>query len=298
MSMFFPWSTLEVQADKAQADDPQTDVAESVDDKLDEEESVDWAAIVEDGFKLVGRESALIPADAAPQSQPSTAAAPAASKGLQVERHWEKLLYSNYQLSDSYIFDDLPFCTRPMTHEFSLSTIEGEFIASIDQTDQDAIIAAFVKAMCRWGIHEATPVITFKGCMMQITCSTQSILAAVWKILQSQTNLYRYRIEPACKGLPFVPRFWLLEGVPANADKTRVAKGIQSYADRNQRYLGQLRTAYASFYRVVRPGSKAIFSGNVLLVTDAVTIRAKCPGVMPGHHEARPRRIYKPLKLM
>ncbi|SPO27302.1 uncharacterized protein UTRI_10419 [Ustilago trichophora] len=267
-------------------------------------EIVDWAADTEGEFQLVGRESALVPSDSALQEQTPAAPETKAPKGLQVERHWEKLLSSNYQLQDQYIFDEKPFSTRPMTHEFRLSPIsdldQDEFFFHIDQVEQDAIIAAFVKKVCRWAIFETTPVITFNGRMMLVTCSTQSVLAASWKIFSSSTEstLANYKLEPVCKGLPFIPRFWLLEGLPANANKKVVMEKLQSYANRNQVYLGKMQVAYASFYRVVRQGSKAVFSGNILLVTDAVTIRAKSPTVMPGFYDARPVRVKKPQRLM
>lgn len=270
-------------------------------------EIVDWAADTEGVFQLVGRESALVPSHSALQEQTPAAPETKAPKGLQVERHWEKLLSSNYHLQDQYIFDDKPFSTRPMTHEFRLSPIsdldQHDFFGHIDQVEQDAIIAAFVKKMCHWGIFETTPVITFNGRMMLVTCSTQSVLAASWKIFSSssssaESTLANYKLEPMCKGLPFIPRFWLLEGVPANANKKVVMVKLQSYANRNQVCLGKMQVAYASFYRVVRQGSKAVFSGNVLLVTDAVTIRAKSPTVMPGFYDARPVRVKKPQPLM
>ncbi|SPO26950.1 uncharacterized protein UTRI_10419_B [Ustilago trichophora] len=267
-------------------------------------EMVDWADDTEGEFQLVGRESALVPSDSALQEPTPAVPETKASKGLQVERHWEEILSSNYQLQDQYIFDEIPFSTRPMTHEFRLSPLShldhDDFFGYIDQVDQDAIIAAFVKKMCHWGVFETTPVITFNGRMMLVTCSTQSVLAASWKILSSSagSTLANYNLEPMCKGLPFIPRFWLLEGVPANANRKVVMDKLQSYCNRNQVYLGKIQVAYASFYRVVRQGSKAVFSGNALIVTDALTIRAKSPTVMPGFYDARPVRVKKPKPLM
>ncbi|KAJ1032647.1 hypothetical protein NDA16_000670 [Ustilago loliicola] len=138
------------------------------------------------------------------------------------------------------------------------------------------------------------PAVYNNGPSLLVTCSTQSDLHSIFKHLEPKGKLGSYRAVVKAQGLPFAPIFWLLKGLPSNQNPDRISADIQSYAVLNEKALGNWRVVYGICYAIPCISQfQPICTGNVLLVTDAETLKSgsKSP---PAFQGIKPRRVQRP----
>ncbi|KAJ1017967.1 hypothetical protein NDA13_006575 [Ustilago tritici] len=103
-----------------------------------------------------------------------------------------------------------------------------------------------------------------------------------------------YRAKIAAKGMPFLPVFWLFEGLTTKQSLHELRCEIRSYIVRNAGTLGQWRAIFAGCRQT--PCMSAFlpnFTGDVHVVTDAETMFSARITKPPAFQGINPCRRYK-----
>ncbi|CCF52121.1 hypothetical protein NDA11_001993 [Ustilago hordei] len=182
-----------------------------------------------------------------------------------------KLLSRRYDFDEGYMFTEQPISTLKMTHEVALSLPSGERVTAsqIDHANKAKII------------EDLSPLARGD---LKLNC--------VYNRIEEKKMLGPYRAKITAKGMPFLPVFWLFEDLITNQSLDELRRQIQSYVDRNIGTLGQWRVVFASCrYTACMNASQSIFTGNVLVVTDAETMYS-ARIIPPAFQDIQPRRRY------
>ena len=212
-----------------------------------------------------------------------------------IERFVRKLYWSHYSLPDSYLLDGMPVSTWKMTHEIGLLSSSGKPVDAADllTAEQDEIITDLARMMLTSAHAGVVPLVSFRGPDVLLACDTETFLVDSYERLRATSTLGPYQIIVRAKGLPFPPHFWLLRGLRPRTGFCDISAELQSFTTRHKRMFGEAQVVYGSFYRIPSLGSEAVFSGNILFVTDARTAD-RDPFYLPSCEETEPTRIDRP----
>lgn len=171
-----------------------------------------------------------------------------------------------------------------MTHQVSLSLSSGQAViaSQLDPTEKAKIIEELTSLMS----ITVPPFVINNGETLLLKCRGDFELNWIYNHLEEKQKLGPYRAKIKAKGMPFVPVFWLLEGLSTRQSLAELRAKIQSYLDCNSGSLGKWRAVYASCHKTACTGDfPPNFMGNVLIVTDAETMFSswvKNPPVFQG----------------
>ena len=212
-----------------------------------------------------------------------------------VERFAKRLIWSHYSMPDSYLLDGMPVSTWKMTHEIGLLSSSGKPVDAADllTAEQDEIITDLARMMLTSAHAGVVPLVSFRGPDVLLACDTETFLVDSYERLRATSTLGPYQIIVRAKGLPFPPHFWLLRGLRPRTGFCDISAELQSFTTRHKRMFGEAQVVYGSFYRIPSLGSEAVFSGNILFVTDARTAD-RDPFYLPSCEETEPTRIDRP----
>lgn len=203
-----------------------------------------------------------------------------------------KILSSNYHFDEAYMFTEQPISTHKMTHQVALSLPSGEEViaSQIDHADKAKIIEEINALMS----VTVPPLVTNIGATLCLKCRGEFELNWVYHHIEEKKMLGPYRAKIAAKGMPFLPVFWLFEGLTTKQSLHELCCEIQSYIVRNAGTLGQWRAVFASCRQT--PCMSAFlpnFTGDVLVVTDAETMFSARITKPPAFQGINPCRRYK-----
>ncbi|CDR99544.1 uncharacterized protein SPSC_06104 [Sporisorium scitamineum] len=218
----------------------------------------------------------------------SNAAAIVRKRRRKVQGQPLKLIWSRFDLPDAYMFNRKPFSTREMTHVIKLSTDLGDNIFA-QRLDLDSK-AQMVKALANLPSLSDKPIAIFTAPELLVRCTNQSDLVVLFNRIEDTRLLGPYRAQIKSKGLPFVPAFWIIKGLPIDLGKNKLRADIQSYIVRNEATIGKWRVVYAS-WQTKPPVHVAIFTGELVIVTDAEILGGADSQTAPAFHGSVPRRI-------
>lgn len=222
-------------------------------------------------------------------SEAWNAAAIANKKRRKVHVRALKMIWSHFDLPDAYMFNRKPFSMRKMTHVIALSTDLGDNVFA-QRLDLDSK-AHVIKALAKLPSLADKPIPTFTAPELLVSCSNQRDLAVLFKTIEDTGMLGPYHAKIKTKGLPFAPAFWLIRGLSTDLSKNKLRADIQGYIVRNEATLGKWRVVYAS-WQTKPPVHVAIFTGDVVIVTDAETIARADRHAAPVFHGCVPQRIH------
>lgn len=119
--------------------------------------------------------------------------------------------------------------------------------------------------------------ISFEDSQIKVLCPNLEMLVQTFHFLRHRTQLLGFRTSFATRGFPFWPKQWVFKGLPAVSDEADLVTGLEEYLERNKEQLGQVRAVWARLYKVPGIQGKEFFAGNLLLLTDAATLRSSGP---------------------
>ncbi|SJX62628.1 uncharacterized protein SRS1_13422 [Sporisorium reilianum f. sp. reilianum] len=222
-------------------------------------------------------------------SEASSSAAITKKRRRKVHAQPVKLIWSHFDLPDAYMFNRKPFSMRKMTHVITLSTDLGDNLFA-QRLDLDSK-AQIVKALANLPSLSDKPVATFTAPELLVSCSNQRDLAVLFKRIEETGTLGPYHAKIKMKGLPFLPAFWLFKGLPIHLGKNKLRADIQSYIVRNEATFGKWRVVYAS-WQTKPPVHVSIFTGDLVIVTDAETVARADNQAAPVFHGCVPQRVH------
>ena len=200
-----------------------------------------------------------------------------------------KLIWSHFDLPDSYMFNRKPFSSRKMAHTIALSSNSHDNIFA-QRLDVDSrgnvnkVLANFPSLLDK-------PVATFNAPELLVSCSNEHDLAVLFRTIEDTRMLGPYYAKIKSKGLPFAPAFWIIRDLPMDLGKNKLRADIQSYIVKNEATLGKWRVVYAS-WEFKSDVHVSRFNGEVVIVTDAETIRRIDGKATFAFHGCEPERLY------
>lgn len=211
------------------------------------------------------------------EAMPPIVAAPSlAVTAYAVNNFWCRIFKKRFTPSDNYICDGKDYSSHKKIHMLRARSHDGKHY-TLNEYQRELFISTLYRRMDQKGLlrSDTQPGVSFHGSTICVFCPNIVTLEATYGLLSPldpMIQFYSFTLEFVAKGFPFLPRFWTLDGMHADPDQKKLETELEAYLHENAGTLGKTRAVWATTYEVRGFESDPVFSGELVILTEASTI--------------------------